>query len=464
MLSGRILCGCAGAAGEEGTTVSEVSRGRVAVASFVGTAIEFYDFYMYGTAAALVFGKVFFPSFSSTAGTLASFATFGVGFIARPIGAILLGHFGDRVGRKKTLVASLLMMGLSTVAVGLIPSYASIGVASPVLLVLARLIQGLGLGGEWGGAVLLATEYAPKGKRGLYSAFPQIGPAVGFILSSGLFLVLGETLSADSFESWGWRVPFLVSMVLVAIGFFIRMRIAETPVFREAQRRAETEKARSKVPFLELLRRQPKVLALATVSFILAHTVFYTVTTYALSYGTSVLGLNKNMLLIGTIVAAAVMGVGTPYFAVKSDAIGRRKVCLGATLAAAVWAFPMFWLLNTRQTVLVFIALCVGLLCFAFLYGPMGAYLPELFATRYRFSGASFAYSASGIVGGGVSPLLATKWQAMTGSSWPTSLWMTGIALLSFGCIWLLKETKDDSFGPGEVGAETGIGVAEAGV
>ncbi|WP_051939679.1 MFS transporter [Phaeacidiphilus oryzae] len=444
------------------TVEEQVSRGRVAVASFVGTAIEFYDFYMYGTAAALVFGKVFFPSFSSTAGTLASFATFGVGFIARPIGAILLGHFGDRVGRKKTLVASLLMMGLATFAVGLIPSYASIGVASPLLLVVARLIQGLGLGGEWGGAVLLATEYAPKGKRGLYSAFPQIGPAVGFILSSGLFLVLGETLSAGSFQSWGWRVPFLISAVLVAIGFFIRMRIAETPVFRAAQERAAAEREeRGKVPFLELLRRQPKVLALATLAFILAHTVFYTVTTYALSYGTSVLGLNKNMMLIGTILAAAVMGAATPYFAVRSDRIGRRKVCLGATLAAAVWAFPMFWLLNTRQTALVIVALCVGLLCFAFLYGPMGAYLPELFATRYRFSGASFAYSASGIVGGGVSPLLATKWQSMTGSSWPTSLWMMGIALVAFGCVALLRETKDDSFGPGEVGAETADG-AEA--
>lgn len=433
-------------------------RNRIAVASLIGTAIEFYDFYLYGTAAALVFGTIFFPTFSPTAGTLAAFATFGAGFVARPVGAILFGHWGDRIGRKKMLIASLLTMGLSTVAIGLIPTYQTVGVFAPLLLVSMRFLQGIGLGGEWGGAVLLATEYAPAGKRGLYSSFPQLGPAIGFIVANGIFLILGATLSREDFLAFGWRIPFLLSLVLVIIGYLIRIGIAETPVFRKAM--ADHKPVR--VPFVELLKRQPAVLVLSTLSFILAHTIFYTVTTFSLAYGTQTLKMNKNSLLVCTMIAAVALGIATPLVASWSDRVGRRKVCLGATIAAIAWAFPLFALINTKQLPLIAIAMSVGLVVFAGIYAPMGAYLPELFATRYRYSGASFAYSASGIVGGGISPLLATQWVAQTHSSWPVSIYLAGIALLSFLCLLALRETKDSDFGDewAHRGAEHGVEAA----
>lgn len=423
-------------------TAAPPSRRRIAIASFIGTAIEFYDFYIYGTAAALVFGTVFFPSFSPLAGQLAAFATFAVGFIARPVGAILFGHFGDRIGRKRMLITSLVLMGAATMAVGLIPSFDSIGVLAPVLLVVARFLQGIGLGGEWGGAVLLATEYAPPGKRGLYSAFPQLGPAVGFVLGNALFLLLNATMSAEVFLSIGWRIPFLASAVLLVVGLYIRLRIAETPVFQAALERQE----RSRVPFADLLRNQWRVLLLATLGFILAHTLFYTVTTFVLSYGTTTLKLGRTTLLLAAMVAVLIMGGATLLFAVYSDRLGRRRLSIAAGVAAALWAFPMFWLIDTKDPVLITLGMTGALLCFALLYGPMGAFLPELFRVRYRYSGASFAYSASGIVGGGVSPIVATDLLARTGSSAPVSVYVIGIAIVSVVSVALLKETKDTDF------------------
>ena len=418
---------------------------RIAIASFVGTAIEFYDFYIYGTAAALVFGAVFFPSFSPLAGTLASLATFAVGFVARPVGAVLFGHFGDRIGRKRMLIVSLVLMGGATVAVGLIPSFDTIGVLAPVLLVIARFLQGIGLGGEWGGAVLLATEYAPPGKRGLYSAFPQLGPAVGFLLGNALFLVLDATMSDEVFHTVGWRIPFLASAVLLVLGYYIRMRIAETPVFEAAMQRQE----RARVPFLDLLRSQPGVLLLATLSFILAHTLFYTVTTFALSYGTTTLQIDRTTMLLAAMVAVAVMGAATLYSAVYSDRVGRKRVCVAAAVAAMVWAFPLFWLIDTGQPVLIALGMTGGLLCFALLYGPMGAFLPELFRVRFRYSGASFAYSASGVIGGGISPLIATDLLARTGSSTAVSIYLIVIALVCLLSLLPLRETKDADFTDG---------------
>lgn len=419
------------------TSAAPVPRTRIAVASFIGTAIEFYDFYIYGTAAALVFGQLFFPKFSPLAGTLAAFATFGVGFVARPVGAVVFGHFGDRVGRKRMLVISLLTMGTGTVVIGLLPTYATLGIGAPVLLVICRFLQGFGLGGEWGGAVLLATEYAPSNRRGLWSSFPQIGPAIGFITAGASFLVLGATLSDAAFASWGWRVPFLASAVLVVIGYYIRMRIAETPVFEQAMRAQE----KARVPIKEVVTRQPRTLVLATCSFILAHTLFYTITTFSLSYGTTVLELDRNMLLICTMVAAGVLGVTTPMFAVLSDRVGRRWVCLGAGILAMVWAFPLFAFIDTGNPVLIAFGMSVGMIAFAALFAPMGAYLPELFATRYRYTGASVAYNASSIVGGGISPILATQMVASTGSSLPVSGYVALIGLICAVCVWLMKET-----------------------
>jgi metabolite-proton symporter len=428
------------------TNVSEdPSRNRIAVASFIGTAIEFYDFYIYGTAAVLVFGKLFFPGYSELAGTLLSLGTFAVGFLARPLGAILFGHFGDRVGRKQMLVISLLVMGLSTVAIGLVPTFATIGVAAPIMLTVLRFLQGIGLGGEWGGAVLLATEYAPPGRRGLYSAFPQLGPAVGFVLGNALFLVLNATMSAAAFEAWGWRIPFLASAVLLVVGLYIRLRIAETPVFRAA---LETQ-AQAKVPFLELCRRQPRELVLATLSFVLAFTLFYTVTTFCLNYGTTTLKLSRTTMLIEAIIAATVMGVATLWFAVLSDRVGRRKVCMAAAVASAVWAFPLFWLMDTRSPLWIGVGMVVALVCFALLYGPMGAYLPELFRVRYRYSGSSFAYSAAGIVGGGVSPVVATGLLGRTGSTASVAAYLVVVSVVCLVSLALLSETKDADFTDG---------------
>jgi MFS family permease len=361
------------------------------------------------------------------------------------VGAVLFGHFGDRMGRKRMLITSLLVMGLSTVAIGCVPSFASIGVAAPVLLAVLRFAQGIGLGGEWGGAVLLATEYAPPGKRGLYSAFPQLGPAIGFALGNLLYLVLGASMTAGSFAAWGWRIPFWASAVLLVVGFYIRVRIAETPVFRAASAAGQT----SRVPFWELLRRQPGVLALATCAFILAFTMFYTITTFCLAYGTATLHISKTTMLLEAIVAALVMGAATLWFAMLSDRVGRRRLCLAAAVVSGLWAFPLFWLLQTRQPVLVGIGMVVGLVCFALLYGPMGAYFPELFRVRYRYSGASFAYSAAGIVGGGISPLIATSVLARTHSTTGVSWYLIAVAVLCLVCLLFLTETRTADFTDG---------------
>ncbi|OLM17020.1 permease of the major facilitator superfamily [Pseudonocardia sp. Ae707_Ps1] len=425
------------------TGAPAMSARRIALASFIGTAIEFYDFYIYGTAAALVFGSLFFPDLDPLTGTLAAFATFGVGFVARPVGAVAFGHFGDRIGRKATLVVSLLTMGVGTVAIGLLPTYSSVGILAPLLLVLCRFLQGFGLGGEWGGAVLMATEHAPAGKRGLYSSFPQLGPAVGFVVASGAFLALSAGLSDEQFAAWGWRVPFLASAVLVLVGLYIRLRIAETPVFEKAMR--EQEKARA--PIADVVRRQPRSLLLATGGMIITHTIFYTVTTFSLSYGTQVLDLSRTMLLVAAMVAAAVMGVATPILAVLSDRTGRRRVCLWACVLAVLWAFPLFWLLGTGNGILITIGFSVAMIAFAGVFAPMGAFLPELFATRYRYTGASIGYNASSIVGGGITPLLATSLTAAAGASWPVSLLVAGLAAVSGLSIWALHETRTADLG-----------------
>ena len=411
--------------------------GKVAFASFIGTAIEFYDFYIYGTAAALVFGSVFFPEFAAATGTLASFATFAVAFFARPLGAVFFGHFGDRVGRKTMLIVSLLLMGVATFLIGLLPGFATIGYAAPLLLVLLRFLQGFGLGGEWGGAVLLATEHATEGRRGLYSSFPQMGPAAGFLLSSGLFLFLTLSLSDDQFAAWGWRIPFLASAVLVLIGLYVRVTIAETPVFRRAM---ETQ-TRARVPVWDMVRTYPLVLILASGGISLTYVIFYTVTTFSLAYGTGTLGLESSTMLYCAMISVAVMGLAIPVFAVLSDSIGRRRLCLLATVLAAVWAFPLFWLLDTGNPVLISLSFTVGMVIFAMLFGPMGAYLPELFGTRLRYSGAAVSYNLGGVIGGGLGPTIATQLLILTGVSWSISLYMLLMSIIGFVSVLFLSET-----------------------
>ncbi|QYJ16461.1 Inner membrane metabolite transport protein YhjE [Rubrobacter xylanophilus DSM 9941] len=413
------------------------SLGRVAFASFIGTAIEFYDFYIYGTAAALVLGGVFFPGFSEAAGTLAAFATFAVAFFARPLGGVLFGHFGDRVGRKAMLVLSLLIMGVATFLIGLLPGFAAIGITAPALLVLLRFLQGLGLGGEWGGAVLLATEHATESRRGLYSSFPQMGPAAGFLLANGLFLVLTLLLSEEKFASWGWRVPFLFSLALVVVGLYVRISISETPVFR----RALETRTRARVPFWDMLRAYPGVLVLSSGAISLTYVLFYTITTFSLAYGTSELGMSSSTLLYCTMISVAVMGVAVPVFAALSDRVGRRRLCLAGAGLAGLWAFPLFWLLDTGEPLLVALAFTVGMLAFAVIYGPMGAYLPELYGTRLRYSGAAVSYNLGGVFGGALAPTIATQLMAWAGGSWAVSAYILFMAALSFLCLLLLSET-----------------------
>ncbi|MGW4955725.1 MFS transporter [Nonomuraea sp. NPDC004186] len=421
--------------------IAAPSRSRIAAASLIGTAIEFYDFYIYGTAAALVLNTAFFPGMDPVAGNLAAFSTFAVAFLSRPLGSALFGHWGDRVGRKSMLVVSLLVMGLSTVAIGLLPGYAAIGVIAPVLLVLLRFTQGIGLGGEWGGAALLATEHAPPGRRGLYAMFPQLGPSAGFIVANGLFLVLGETLSDEQFGAWGWRLPFVASLLLVIVGLYVRLKISETPVFQAAmdQRRI------AKVPIVALLRQQWRRVLLGAGAMTVAYTLFYTATTYCLAYGTTALKIPKTTMLGLTMVGVVFMAAGTVVSAMVSDRLGRRRTLLTGTGVAVVWGLVMFPLMETRSVFLVGVALAGALGLMGLVFGPMGAYLPELFKTQYRYSGASVAYSLGGVLGGAVPPLVATSLQAGGVGVMGVGVYVSAMALLSLLCLLALPETGEDS-------------------
>ncbi|MEV0345976.1 MFS transporter [Nonomuraea sp. NPDC050680] len=417
------------------------SRSRVAAAGLIGTAIEFYDFYIYGTAAALVLNTAFFPGMDPVAGSLAAFSTFAVAFISRPLGSAVFGHWGDRSGRKSMLVVSLLVMGLSTVAIGLLPGYAAIGVAAPVLLVLLRFTQGIGLGGEWGGAALLATEHAPPGKRGLYAMFPQLGPSVGFIVANGLFLLLGEVLGDERFGNWGWRLPFVASLLLVLIGLYVRLKIAETPVFQAAMDQHRI----AKVPFAGLMRQQWRRVLLGAGAMTIAYTLFYTATTYCLAYGTQTLKIPKTTMLALTMIGVVFMVAGTVASAMVSDRFGRRRTLLTGTAAAVVWGLVMFPLMETRSVALVGVALAGALGLMGLVFGPMGAFLPELFRTEYRYSGASIAYSLGGVLGGAVPPLVATGLQASGAGVLGVGGYVSAMAVLSLLCLLGLPETGEQA-------------------
>ncbi|MFZ3556388.1 MFS transporter [Streptomyces sp. BH055] len=411
---------------------------RVAVASFIGTAIEFYDFYVYGTAAALVLNAAFFPNLTPINATLASFSTYAVAFAARPIGSLIFGHFGDRIGRKSVLVASLLLMGLSTAFVGLLPGYSTLGLWAPILLVLLRFLQGVGLGGEWGGAALLAVEHAPRGKRGLFAAFPQLGPSVGFFAATGIFWLLSESLSDEAFKSWGWRIPFLLSFLLVAVGLFVRLKISETPVFAKVM----AEQEASRAPALEVFKRHPKEILLGAGGMIIAYGLFYTATTYCLAYGTTTLGVPRSTMLAVSLVACLFLAAGTWLAATRSDAGGRRKMVLIGSCLAIVWGLALFPLMDTEKPVLIALALGGALFCMGVVYGPMGAYLPELFGAKVRYSGASFAYNLGGVLGGAVSPLIATRLQSALGSS-SVGWYVSAMAVVSLLCVLALPETRE---------------------
>jgi metabolite-proton symporter len=409
---------------------------QVLFASLIGTTIEFFDFYIYATAAVLVFPKLFFPSTDPTAATLASLATFALAFVARPIGSALFGHFGDRVGRKATLVAALLTMGLSTVIIGMLPTYATIGIAAPALLALCRVGQGLGLGGEWGGAVLLAVENAPPGRRAWYGMFPQLGAPLGFILSSGVFLLLSQLLTNEQFFAFGWRIPFLASAVLVFVGLYVRLTITETPVFRDASVRHE----RVKIPMLTVFRDHGGTLAIGILVSLSAFVLFYFMTVFALSWGTSALGYSRDMFLKLQLVAILFFALTIPLSAVIADRGGRRTAIwmnLGVFLFGLVMA-PMF----EAGTIGAASMLIVGMALMGTVYGPLGTLLSELFPTRVRYSGTSLAFNIAGIFGASLAPYAATYLAATYGLRY-VGYYLSASAVLTLVGLALAHETKD---------------------
>ena len=420
---------------------------RVLAASSIGTVLEWYDFFLYGTAAALVFDKLFFSSsLSDTAATLASFATFGAGFFARPFGAVLFGHFGDRVSRRNMLIISLTMMGLASAAIGCLPTYASIGLAAPVLLVALRLIQGFGVGGEWGGAVLMVTENAPDGKRGRYGAWVQFGVPAGLLLATVTFLLVDAVTTEDQFMSWGWRVPFLLSIVLVAIGLFIRLRIVESPDFEKAKTKGKTEEAPA--PVVETVRRHPRELATAFGARVGENALFYLFTVFVLEYGEDELGFERNEILVAVIVAAAIGLFTNLFYGALSDRVGRKPVYLFGAVVSLVFSFFYIPMLDTESLAVIVVATVIGLnIGHDAMYGVQAAFFAESFGTTARYTGAGIGYHLAAVFGGGVAPLIATALMA-TGDNGKLLVggYMALMCLITVIAVLFSRETKDSDF------------------
>ena len=414
------------------------SPAQVLFASMIGTTIEFFDFYIYANAAVLVFPRLFFPSTDPTSGVLASLATFAIAFFARPVGSALFGHFGDRIGRKATLVAALLTMGFSTMAIGLLPTYGSIGVAAPALLTLCRFGQGLGLGGEWGGAVLLAVENAPAGRRAWYGMFPQLGAPVGLFLSGGVFLLLSNSLSNDQFFAFGWRIPFLASAALVAVGLYVRLTITETPVFRDALSR----EARVKVPMVAVFRQHPSTMVCGILASLSTFVLFYLMTVFALSWGTSALGYSRAAFLVIQLVGAVCFAVTIPMSA-KVAEFGRRATLVWVTVAIGLFGFVMAPMLSAGLTGAT-AAMVVGMSLMGLTYGPLGTALSELFPTRVRYTGSSLTFNLAGIFGASLAPYAATWLAQHRGLQW-VGYYLTASAALTLVGLVSIQETKDAS-------------------
>ena len=412
------------------------TAGQVLFASLIGTTIEFFDFYIYATAAVLVFPRLFFPSTDPASGILASLATFAIAFVARPIGSALFGHFGDRIGRKATLVAALLTMGISTVAIGALPTYATIGVAAPALLSLCRFGQGLGLGGEWGGAVLLAVENAPPNRRAWYGMFPQLGAPIGFFFSGSVFLVLSERLTNDQFFSYGWRIPFLASAVLVLVGLYVRLTISETPVFREALIREERVKLPMKVVFRDHLDTVFKGVLVSLATFVL----FYLMTVFALSWGTTALHYERATFLIIQLIGIVFFAITIPISAVIAER-GRRRALLWVSIGIAAFGLVLAPMLSAG-IVGATLAMVVGQALMGFTYGPLGTTLSELFPTAVRYTGSSLTFNLAGIFGASLAPYIATYLATNYGLQY-VGYYLTGAALLTIGGLLATRETRD---------------------
>ncbi|ORV46230.1 MFS transporter [Mycobacterium conspicuum] len=414
---------------------------RVALASLVGSTIEFYDFFLYGTAAALVFPHVFFPHLGSTMATIASLATFAAAFFSRPVGAGIFGHFGDRLGRKTTLVATLLIMGLSTVAVGALPGAATIGVAGPLILLGLRLLQGIALGGEWAGSALLVAEHAPGAKRGQYGMSTPLGAGLGLVLANLALLTVDFTIGENSpaFLSWGWRLPFLFSAVLIVVALYVRLNIAETPVFASHQAE-QTSRTVPRAPIAELFRAQRRQVLLASGCAVGPFTLSFMAATYLMNYARIELGHPKNLILLVGVLGGLTMTPCTALASVWSDRVGRRRVLMGGFAAALPWSFAVLPLLDTGNRALFGVGIVGTYAIVGSLTGPLTSFIPEIFATRYRYTGAGLAFNTGGVIGGALPPMLAGALMATTGG-WAVGLMMATLILVSLGCTALLPET-----------------------
>lgn len=413
---------------------------QVAIASWIGTSIEWYDFFLYGAASALVLGPLFFsPKLSPLAAQLAAFATFWVGFAARPVGGIVFGHFGDRIGRKAMLVLTLTIMGLGTFLVGLMPTYSVIGIWAPILLVILRFAQGFAVGGEWGGAVLMAVEHSPANKRGFYGSWPQMGVPIGLILSSLLFSWVSTTFSHDAFLSIGWRIPFLLSALLVVVGLFIRLRITETPDFEQAKESREI----LRVPIVDVLRHNLKNVILAAGAFFVVNGSFYIFITFILTYNELVLKVPTAVIFNATIISAVISLITLPVAGALSDRFGRLPVYLSGAVLMAVGAFPIFWLIDMRSAFSITLALSLGQCFLSLMYGPQAAFFSELFGTKVRYSGASLGYQGASIFAGGLAPFIATALLGSFGNtSWSIAVYLIVMSLVTLLCTFLAGETR----------------------
>ena len=417
---------------------------KVVGASLIGTTVEWYDFFLYGSAAALVFNKLFFPTADPLTGTLLAFTTYAIGFLARPLGGVVFGHFGDRLGRKKLLVLSLLLMGGATMLMGVLPTYASVGVLAPLLLTLLRLVQGFALGGEWGGAVLIVSEHGDPARRGFWASWPQAGVPCGNLLATAVLAVLASVQSDADFLAWGWRIPFLLSGVLVVIGLWIRLSVSESPIFLAAQEKAAQQKSdvREKAPVLELLKHNWREVLIAMGARFAENVSYYVITAFILVYVVTGLGLSKSVGLNAVLIASAVHLVTIPVWGHLSDRFGRRSVYLVGAVGMGAWIFAFFALLDTKDPVLITVATTVGLVLHGAMYGPQAAFFSELFGTRVRYSGASVGYQLASIAAGALAPLIATALLKAYGSSFPIAVYVVITCVITVVAVLMARETR----------------------
>lgn len=415
---------------------------KVVLASLVGTTIEWYDFFLYGTAAALVFNRLFFPQADPLTGALLAFTTYALGFLARPLGGLVFGHYGDRIGRKKLLMVSLMLMGGATVLIGCLPTYEQIGVFAPLLLIALRLVQGFAVGGEWGGAVLIVAEHGDAARRGFWSSWPQAGVAAGNLLAAAVLAVMAAIQTEAQFMAWGWRVPFLLSVVLIGVGWWVRMAIEESPTFTNMQRRAETQHA----PAAEAIRTRPRALVIGAGLRVAENISYYIITVFSITYVTEIVGLSRQAALHALLIGAAAHFFAIPAFAWLSDHIGRRPVYAFGAIGVGAWAFAFFRLLDTGGTWSVIAAVVVGLVFHAAMYGPQAAFLAEMFPTRIRYSGVSLAYQVTSIVAGSLAPIIAIAVLRESGSATGVAVYVAAAAAVTLTAALLARETRGKSF------------------